>query len=62
MTETMNKTYIAPQSQTISFNTENVILTGSIVENIDSTGEGLDNVELESNQRGWSSESWTNED
>lgn len=58
----MNKTYIAPQSPTISFNTENVILTGSIVENIDSTGEGLDNVELESNQRGWSSESWTNED
>ena len=44
----MNKTYIAPQPQTISFNTENVILTGSIVENIDSTGEGLDNVELES--------------
>lgn len=58
----MNKTYIAPQSQTISFLSENVILTGSIVENIDSTGEGLDNVELESNQRGWSSESWTNED
>ena len=55
----MNKTYIAPQSQTISFNTKNVILTGSIVENIDRTGEGLDN---ESNQRGWSSESWTNED
>lgn len=58
----MNKTYIAPQSQTISFNTESVILSGSIVEDINSTGTGLDNVELESNQRGWSSESWTNED
>ena len=59
---TMKKTYIAPTATEVILTSEASLLTGSIKADIDGTGDGEDDVYFESNQRGWSSESWSNQE
>lgn len=54
----MKKTYIKPQAQAVSLFTEDALLSLSSVE-VNGTKES---DEVFSNEKGWSSESWSNTD
>lgn len=53
----MKKTYIAPCSFSICMQTENQLLSGSIIENT-GTAEFKESVEFESNSKNWDSPAW----
>lgn len=59
---TMKKTYIAPTATEVILTSEASLLTGSIKADIGGTGDGEDDVYFESNQRGWSAESWSSQE